>query len=97
MRNRGVNGQESNPLILNSAERIRKRSTMEGTVKFFKEKPGWGFIEGEDGVDRFVHYSEIQMSGFRKLQKGDRVSYEVGTGQDGRVQALNVVVITPTD
>ena len=46
---------------------------MEGTVKFFKEKPGWGFIVGDDGVERFVHYSEINMEGFRKVQKGDKV------------------------
>ena len=68
---------------------------MEGTVKFFKEKPGWGFIVGDDGQERFLHYSEINMEGFRKVQKGDRVSYEVGEGKDGRVQALGVTVIAP--
>ena len=74
-----------------------ERRTMEGTVKFFKEKPGWGFIVGDDGVERFVHYSEIKMDGFRKVQKGDRVRYEVGEGKDGRIQALDVVKIVETD
>ena len=74
-----------------------ERRTVEGTVKFFKEKPGWGFIVGDDGVERFVHYSEIKMDGFRKVQKGDRVSYEVGEGKDGRIQALDVVRIVESD
>jgi CspA family cold shock protein len=50
---------------------------VEGTVKWFNEKKGFGFIEQEDGDDVFVHQSAINMSGFRTLREGERVSFEV--------------------
>ncbi len=48
----------------------------EGTVKWFNEKKGFGFIIKEEGGDIFFHYSAIEMSGFRTVKEGDRVSYE---------------------
>ena len=49
----------------------------EGTVKWFSEQKGYGFIERDEGGDIFVHHSEINMVGFRTLAEGDRVSFEV--------------------
>jgi CspA family cold shock protein len=48
-----------------------------GTVKWFNDKKGFGFIETEDGTDVFVHHSAINMPGFRTLEEGDRVNFEV--------------------
>ena len=61
----------------------------EGTVKWFSNRKGYGFIEQEDGSDLFVHYSAINMSGFKKLTEGDRVSFEVEETDRGP-QARNV-------
>jgi CspA family cold shock protein len=55
----------------------------EGTVKWFSERKGYGFIEQEDGPDVFVHHSDINMEGFKNLAEGDRVSFEVGEGTKG--------------
>ncbi len=55
----------------------------EGTVKWFSEQKGYGFIEQEDGPDVFVHHSDINMEGFKNLAEGDRVSFEVGEGPKG--------------
>ncbi|AFV12661.1 cold shock protein CspC [Thermacetogenium phaeum DSM 12270] len=62
---------------------------MEGTVKWFDERKGYGFITGEDGNDVFVHYSAIQEPGFKTLNEGQRVKYEVVEGPRGQ-QAANV-------
>lgn len=61
----------------------------EGTVKWFNDKKGYGFISQEDGNDIFVHYSAIQGDGFRSLKEGDRVRFEVVQGPKG-MQAANV-------
>jgi cold shock protein len=62
----------------------------QGTVKRFNQEKGYGFIiPDEGGKDLFVHYSSIEGSGFRSLEEGERVSYEVGQGRKG-VQAQNV-------
>lgn len=62
----------------------------EGTVKWFNSEKGYGFISRADGgPDVFVHYSEIQGSGFRSLEENQRVEFEVGQGQKGP-QAQNV-------
>jgi CspA family cold shock protein len=55
----------------------------EGTVKWFSEQKGYGFIEQDDGGDIFVHHSAINMPGFRSLSEGDRVSFDVGQGTKG--------------
>ncbi|HEU5471711.1 MAG TPA: cold-shock protein [Actinophytocola sp.] len=61
-----------------------------GTVKWFNSEKGYGFIESEQGLEVFVHYSAIQADGFRTLEEGDRVEFEVGSGRDGRTQAEGV-------
>ncbi len=61
-----------------------------GTVKWFNDQKGYGFISQDDGADVFVHYSAIQADGFRTLEEGDRVEFEVGPGRDGRTQAEGV-------
>ena len=55
----------------------------EGTVKWFNEKKGFGFIQQDGGGDVFVHYSAIQESGFKNLQEGQRVSFDVVQGKKG--------------
>ena len=55
----------------------------EGTIKWFSEKKGYGFIEQEEGPDVFVHHSAINMPGFKNLHEGDRVRFEVGQGTKG--------------
>jgi CspA family cold shock protein len=55
----------------------------EGTVKWFNEKKGYGFIEQDDGTDIFVHFSAINMDGFKVLYEGDAVTFDIGEGQRG--------------
>ena len=64
----------------------------EGTVKWFSDQKGYGFIEQDDGGDIFVHHSSINMAGFKTLNEGDRVSFEVGEGTKGPA-AQNVTKI----
>ncbi len=54
-----------------------------GIVKWFSDKKGYGFIEQEDGQDVFVHFSGITMDGFKTLEEGDRVTFDVEDGQRG--------------
>ncbi len=54
-----------------------------GTVKWFNESKGYGFIASEEGKDLFVHFSEIQGDGFKTLTEGQSVEYEEGVGQKG--------------
>lgn len=61
----------------------------EGTVKWFSNKKGYGFIEQEDGQDIFVHFSSINMHGFKKLEAGDQVKFEIEEGDRGPI-AKNV-------
>lgn len=60
-----------------------------GTVKWFNEKKGYGFIKQEEGQDLFVHYSSINMSGFKSLAEGDKVNFEIEESNRGLV-AKNV-------
>ena len=62
----------------------------QGTVKWFNESKGYGFIESESGKDLFVHFSEIQGDGFKTLREGQAVEFEEGMGQKGP-HATNVV------
>ncbi len=63
---------------------------MKGTVKWFNAEKGYGFITGEDGKDVFVHFSAIQSDGFKTLDEGQSVTYDLTEGQRG-MQASNVV------
>ena len=64
-----------------------------GTVKWFNDKKGYGFITPDDGsADLFVHHSNIQIKGYRHLDEGQKVEYEVGTSPKGPV-ATNVTPI----
>ena len=66
--------------------------TYTGTVKWFDAKKGYGFIEREDGDDVFVHFSAIQEEGFKSLEDGDEVEFEIVEGDRGP-QAENVVKV----
>ncbi|ADO77622.1 cold-shock protein [Halanaerobium praevalens] len=63
-----------------------------GNVKWFDEKKGYGFIEREDGDDVFVHFSALQQEGFKTLEEGQEVEFEIVEGDRGP-QAENVEVI----
>ena len=69
---------------------MRKSCTMaNGTVKWFNESKGFGFLEQENGEDVFVHFSAINTQGFKTLAEGERVSFDVVKGPKG-LQAANV-------
>lgn len=53
----------------------------DGTVKWFSNKRGFGFIEQENGADVFVHHSSINATGFKSLEEGDRVTFDIGNAQ----------------
>lgn len=63
---------------------------MQGKVKWFDSKKGYGFIEGEDGKDVFVHFSAIESEGFKTLEEGQDVEFEIVEGAKGP-QASNVI------
>jgi CspA family cold shock protein len=62
-----------------------------GTVKFFNQDKGFGFIQPDDGGnDAFVHISAVERAGMNSLRQDDRVQYELETGKNGRVSAINL-------
>ena len=63
-----------------------------GTVKWFNNQKGYGFITSEDGSDVFVHYSGLNMEGFKTLEEGASVEFEITDGAKGP-QAVNVAVV----
>jgi CspA family cold shock protein len=62
----------------------------QGTVKWFNDSKGFGFITRDDGTDIFVHHTSIQGSGFKSLAEGDKVSFDTENGPKG-LKAINVV------
>ena len=65
---------------------------MNGTVKWFNAEKGYGFITSEDGNDVFVHFSQIQKDGYKTLEEGEKVSFELAEGPKGP-QAENVTAL----
>lgn len=72
------------------AEQVDSKGRFEGTVKWFSDPKGYGFIASDDQPDIFVHHSAIQMDGFRTLKEGDIVIYDLLDSPKG-LQAANVV------
>jgi CspA family cold shock protein len=68
---------------------VKEAVLAEGTVKWFSNEKGYGFIERPEGEDVFVHFSAITMEGYKSLQEGQRVQFEVVQGDKG-LQAANV-------
>ncbi len=66
---------------------------MQGTVKWFNNRRGYGFIVGEDGTETFVHYTAIVTDGFKTLKRNAKVSYTEGTDDAGRKIATDVKVV----
>jgi CspA family cold shock protein len=75
---------------ITTSEGTMAEERISGTVKWFNDDKGFGFIEREDGKDVFVHHSAIVMEGFKTLKEGQRVTMEVIQGQKGP-QAENVI------
>jgi cold shock protein len=73
-----------------SSTKMNERVT--GTVKWFNASKGYGFLERQGGPDVFVHFTAIQTDGFRTLQEGQRVEFNIENGPKG-LQAANVVVV----
>lgn len=65
---------------------------MNGTVKWFNTEKGFGFITGDDGTDVFAHFSQINVEGYKALEEGQKVSYDVVEGPKGP-QAENITII----
>lgn len=63
----------------------------QGTVKWFNAAKGYGFIEQESGDDVFVHYSAIQSDGFKSINEGEKVTFDISQNDAGKSQAINVV------
>jgi CspA family cold shock protein len=77
--------------LLGEKEEMSSMSA-EGTIKWFNEKKGFGFIQQEDGPDVFVHYTSIKAEGFKTLAEGQRVQFDIEEGAKGP-KAVNVVKI----
>jgi CspA family cold shock protein len=72
--------------------RLKEQMHMVGTVKWFNNSKGYGFITAEDGQEVFVHHSEIRAEGYRTLDEGSRVEFELKQGPKG-LAATNVVPV----
>jgi CspA family cold shock protein len=83
----GIKSFSGRILLIDSS--YKEECFLEGTVKWFDERKGYGFITSESGTDVFVHFSAIQEEGFKTLSEGQRVKFEVTDGPRGE-QATNV-------
>jgi CspA family cold shock protein len=72
------------------AEGSESAKMPEGTVKWFNADKGYGFISQEVGDDLFVHFSEVEGEGFKSLDEGQKVMFEITQGQNGKLQASKV-------
>ena len=79
--------------VLPRGAKKERHEMAQGTVKWFNGDKGYGFISREDGDDLFVHFSEIQMEGYKTLDEGQAVEFEITQGQNGKLQASNVYKI----
>ena len=79
-------------VILINTQEMMMSNTVKGTVKWFNESKGFGFIEQESGPDVFAHFSAISGSGFKTLAEGQAVEFTVTQGQKGP-QAENIVAV----
>jgi CspA family cold shock protein len=79
--------------ITDSWKEVRAMARLTGTVKWFNDAKGYGFISHEGGPDVFVHFSAIQGNGFKSLAEGDRVEFEIVQGQKGP-QAADVTKVS---
>lgn len=70
-------------------QNAHKEEVMQGTVKWFNAKRGYGFIVGENGKDIFIHFTDIQAEGFKTLNDGDIVEYELVNAEKG-LKAVNI-------
>ena len=73
--------------------KTKEDKQVRGTVKWFNAKKGYGFIVGGDGKEWFFHYSNVIMEGYKDLFNDDIVDFEIGIGNNGREQAINVTPI----
>jgi len=83
MTDRGVGRSDHAPPSAPWGKRKRTMARITGTVKWFNDAKGYGFISREGGPDVFVHFSAIQSEGFKSLAEGDRVEFEIVQGQKG--------------
>jgi len=80
-------------LVLPTHKKYQKEKEiyiMNGTIKFFDKKKGWGFIKADDGKEYFFHYTQIQMKGYKSLDNGDIVSFELNKDENNRICAVSV-------
>jgi CspA family cold shock protein len=95
MRHRGSAEPAKRPKVATATEghgRVRKCAVAQGTVKWFNSEKGYGFIAVDGGQDVFVHFTAIDMDGYKTLDDGARVEFEIAQGQKGP-QAEKVHVI----
>jgi CspA family cold shock protein len=85
----GTRHLPADPLDVGIIERREYADVATGTVKWFNAEKGYGFISQPGGADVFVHHTAIQMNGYRTLEEGQQVEFEVQEGQKG-LQAANV-------
>ena len=89
-RGRAATGIARKRSVLPCGAEKERHDMAQGTVKWFNGDKGYGFISRADGDDLFVHFSEIQMEGYKTLDEGQAVEFDITTGQNGKLQASNV-------